>query len=149
MKITKPGEYRMRNGLRAWVRFRRTNYNGPYPWVGERETERGETVIETWTEKGKRNKDVPESKWDLMPPEEVRYCNVYLDGGILVCYPFHKSIESAKQSVSAGCVGTIKFTTCGDERRIEVVEEQTSSDVRVFNRALNDDEIDELYDEDK
>ena len=76
MKITKPGEYRMRNGLRAWVKFRRQGYNGHYPWVGEAELDSKVTILETWTDDGLRYAD-RESPIDIMPPEEVRYCNVY------------------------------------------------------------------------
>jgi len=120
MKIEKPGEYRMRNGLRAWVRFRRLGYDGPYPWVGERELPDGSCEIESWNDYGRQGLHT-DSPLDLMPPEEVRYCNVYLDNGTLDCCPFHKSIESAKLSMEADCIGIIKLTTCGDQKKIEVI----------------------------
>ena len=67
MKIEKPGEYRMRNGFRAWVRFRRECYSGNFPWIGEREMASGLRCLDSWSNEG-GNKTIGKSFFDIVSP---------------------------------------------------------------------------------
>lgn len=67
MKIERPGEYLMRNGLRAWVKFRRVGAASPFVWVGERESVAAERCLMTWRDDGSRGM-TSDDPYDIVSP---------------------------------------------------------------------------------
>jgi len=122
MKIKGPGEFKMRNGLRAWVKFRRTGYNGTRMWVGEKECTDGTRNIEFWSDYGEHRIHM-DSPYDLMPPEESLYYNICRDsGGFLVFGTCRPTYGEARAFADHNSIGILKCTTCGDQTTLEIVE---------------------------
>ena len=117
------GEYQMRNGSQAWVKFKRTHYDGRFVLVGERESFGDGRVLDTWLNTGE-NKMTSPSPYDLMSPVEHRYANVYPKTKLIgEWYPCISECDQVGEDCSP-CIGYLHEITHGDEVEYEFIPKE-------------------------
>jgi len=101
-----PGEYRTRDGRRAWV-YATNGVNG-YPLIGAIEVIDGGLLSEVWEAGGHIRATSGPKNNDLMPPKLVRYFNIYRDGVMISGFGF-SSRTVADQHAGAERIACIRI----------------------------------------
>ena len=127
MKVTGPGEYRMRDGEKAVVKFRMPDeYQGQYPWVGYLQ-HRGRAFQDCtwfkvciWSDTGKSasvNCDI------IGPWRDVKYVGLFVDAelGAMRVSKLYETIEQLLDSERQRPTTILKRIKCGNETRWEIV----------------------------
>lgn len=101
--IFKPGEYVTRDGRRFYLLS--TDGRGEFPLVGQIETAEGRLIL---AERRRDGTAQYEPRFDLMPPKQVRYVNVY-EGANAAAHITRRLADECASPFRIACI-RIEFT---------------------------------------